>query len=96
MQTHTLGEARYPSPIGHKVSVDIRIPERIIAGADPGLLFELNGPMEKLFFNSWETVAGIVTCGGLCPGLHKAIYPVICMLSAAMGASAWTGGIRAS
>ncbi len=32
-------------PIGHKVSDDIRIPERIVPGADPGLLFELAGPM---------------------------------------------------
>ena len=28
MQTPTLGEARYPSPIGHKVSDGIRIAER--------------------------------------------------------------------
>lgn len=51
MQTPTLGEACFPSPIGHKVSDDIRIPERIVPGADPGLLFELVGPREKLFFN---------------------------------------------
>ena len=73
MQSPTLGEARFPSPIGHQVSDDIRIPERIVPGADPGLLFELAGPREKLFFNPKETMAGIVTCGGLCPGLNNVI-----------------------
>lgn len=60
MQTPTLGEARYPSPIGHKVSDGIRIPERIVPGTDPGLLFELAGPRE-MFFNPRETVVKRIT-----------------------------------
>ena len=35
--------------------------------------FELAGPREKLFFNPAETTVGIVTCGGLCPGLNDVI-----------------------
>ena len=35
--------------------------------------FELAGPREKLFFNPAETTIGIVTCGGLCPGLNDVI-----------------------
>ena len=35
--------------------------------------FELAGPREKVFFNPAETVVGIVTCGGLCPGLNDVI-----------------------
>jgi 6-phosphofructokinase 1 len=35
--------------------------------------FELAGPREKLFFNPEEVTVGIVTCGGLCPGLNDVI-----------------------
>jgi 6-phosphofructokinase 1 len=35
--------------------------------------FELAGPRKKIFFNPRETVVGIVTCGGLCPGLNDVI-----------------------
>ena len=35
--------------------------------------FELAGPRAKLFFDAKETRAGIVTCGGLCPGLNNVI-----------------------
>ena len=35
--------------------------------------FELAGPREKIFFNPAETTVGIVTCGGLCPGLNDVI-----------------------
>jgi 6-phosphofructokinase 1 len=35
--------------------------------------FELSGPREKLFFNPEEVTVGIVTCGGLCPGLNDVI-----------------------
>jgi 6-phosphofructokinase 1 len=31
------------------------------------------GPREKLFFDTSKTRAGIVTCGGLCPGLNNVI-----------------------
>jgi 6-phosphofructokinase 1 len=34
---------------------------------------ELAGPREKLFFNPEEVTVGIVTCGGLCPGLNDVI-----------------------
>jgi len=35
--------------------------------------FELAGPRQKLFFNPNEVTVGIVTCGGLCPGLNDVI-----------------------
>src|SRR4051812_23080159 len=73
MQTPTLGEARFASTRSHTISDDRRIPERIEIGADPGLLFELAGPRAKLFFDAKQTRAGIVTCGGLCPGLNNVI-----------------------
>ena len=73
MQTPTLGEARFASTQSHTVSDDIRIPERIEIGAEAGLQFELAGPRAKLFFDAKQTRAGIVTCGGLCPGLNNVI-----------------------
>jgi 6-phosphofructokinase 1 len=73
METPSLGEARFASRLKHTVSDEIRLPERIESGGDPGLLFELAGPRGKLFFNPKETAAGIVTCGGLCPGLNNVI-----------------------
>jgi 6-phosphofructokinase 1 len=39
--------------------------------------FEKAGPREKLFFNSSEVKAGIVTCGGLCPGLNNVIRSLV-------------------
>lgn len=73
MNTPTLGEARFPSTQSHTVGDDVRIPERIEIGAEPGLQFEVAGPRSKLFFDPKQTRAGIVTCGGLCPGLNNVI-----------------------
>ena len=73
MQTPTLGEARFPATPSHAVSDEVRIPERIEIGSEPGLQFELAGPRAKLFFDPKQTRAGIVTCGGLCPGLNNVI-----------------------
>jgi 6-phosphofructokinase 1 len=73
----TLGEGRFPSPIQHTVSDQARIPADIVrdpdAPARDEVLFELAGPRAKLFFDPAETRAGIVTCGGLCPGLNNVI-----------------------
>ena len=73
MNTHTLGEPRFASTLSHTISDDVRIPERIEIGAEPGITFELAGPRAKLFFDPKQTRAGIVTCGGLCPGLNNVI-----------------------
>jgi 6-phosphofructokinase 1 len=71
MNTPNLGDPRFDSKRSHTISDDVRIPERIEIGTDPGLQFELAGPRAKLFFDGKKTRAGIVTCGGLCPGLNN-------------------------
>ncbi len=38
--------------------------------------FECAGPREKIFFNPAGLVCGIVTCGGLCPGLNDVIRTI--------------------
>jgi 6-phosphofructokinase 1 len=77
MEVMTLGEAKVPSPIHYAVDDRIRVPAEI--AAIPGqpvadqASFELAGPRAKLFFDPKQTRAGIVTCGGLCPGLNNVI-----------------------
>jgi len=77
MNIRSLGAARFPSPLGRWVNESERVPATILrtaaAPSDPGLLFELAGARENLFFHPAETRAGIVTCGGLCPGLNDVI-----------------------
>ena len=73
MNIQSLGQALFNSTHTHTTSDDIRIPERIEIGSDPGLQFELAGPRAKLFFDGKQTRAAIVTCGGLCPGLNNVI-----------------------
>jgi 6-phosphofructokinase 1 len=74
--TH-LGEARFDSPVPCPVSDRVRIPWHILSDPDAPpaeqLFFELAGPRAKLFFDPAKTRAGIVTCGGLCPGLNNVI-----------------------
>ncbi len=77
--TH-LGEAIYKSPVKRTINDNLRVPEYIIndtgSASKPGLQFELAGPREKIFFDPAKTKAGIVTCGGLCPGLNDVIRSV--------------------
>jgi 6-phosphofructokinase 1 len=40
---------------------------------EPSAAFERAGPRELLFFEPRDLKAGIVTCGGLCPGMNNAI-----------------------
>ena len=47
--------------------------------------FELAGPREKLYFDPGKTRDGIVTCGGLCPGLNDVIYSIFLELNNAYG-----------
>lgn len=39
--------------------------------------FEAAGPRKKIFFEPRSTVAAVVTCGGLCPGLNDVIRAVV-------------------
>ena len=84
-----LGKPRFTSPVRRTVSDDLRVPEHIVQdGQSPssaGNLFELAGPRAKLFFDPKQTRAGIVTCGGLCPGLNDVIRSLFLELHHAYG-----------
>ena len=46
----------------------------------PAEFAEVAGPRRNLFFNPETFVAGIVTCGGLCPGLNNVIRHLVMTL----------------
>ena len=77
---HTLGEARFDSPLPTMAASATLVPAEITwpDGVPPEdlLLFEKAGPYPKLFFDPAATRAAIVTCGGLCPGLNDVIRSV--------------------
>ena len=78
-----LGPAKYDSPLKGQISrfyngeavstIDRTKDFAELEKIEDIEYFELSGPREKLFFNPEETTVGIVTCGGLCPGLNDVI-----------------------
>ena len=46
----------------------------------PGLSFEKAGAREQIHFDPAKTVAAVVTCGGLCPGLNNVIRSLFLQL----------------
>jgi 6-phosphofructokinase 1 len=90
MTVTLLGEARFPSPIPRAVNDALRVPAEIVRDpAQPAttddLSFELAGPRASLFFDPARARAGIVTCGGLCPGLNDVIRSLFLELHHAYG-----------
>lgn len=85
-----LGECRISSPMSGVRFVkdddsilfhsDIRkIREYIERGNEPPH-FEEAGPRENIFFDPANLSCGIVTCGGLCPGLNNVIRAIVLSL----------------
>jgi 6-phosphofructokinase 1 len=88
-----LGKCLIPSPVvGHlgesavtfvgaaeKVLVDDRLSVlRTHAGQATALpAFELAGPRNKIFFDPRTVGCGIVTCGGLCPGINNVVRGIV-------------------
>src|SRR5215813_10223242 len=89
MNIPVLGAARFQSPLKRWVNESERIPDTILRTVDArpedGLLFELAGARQHLFFDPPETRAGIVTCGGLCPGLNDVIRSLFFQMRHAYG-----------
>jgi 6-phosphofructokinase 1 len=63
---------------------------QVQAGVDPAA-FELAGPREQIYFNPDELRCGIVTCGGLCPGLNDVIRSIVFCLQEKYGVTATYG-----
>jgi len=85
-----LGECRIPSPMagGRFVRDDENglvhsnfqeIKKFLDEGKEPPSM-ELAGPREKIYFDPSKLKCGIVTCGGLCPGLNDVIRAIVMSL----------------
>lgn len=83
----TLGECKYDSPfkaqrqqfyndedgvIRHTLLRDLEQ----ISSIDEMEFFQMAGAREKIFFDPKDVTIGIITCGGLCPGLNDVIRAV--------------------
>ncbi|EOY30586.1 hypothetical protein QUC31_020191 [Theobroma cacao] len=64
------------------VHVDDSVPQKVVVHKDSprGIHFRRAGPRQKVYFDSDEVHACIVTCGGLCPGLNTVIRELVCGL----------------
>jgi 6-phosphofructokinase 1 len=85
-----LGLCRVPSPmsgipfIGDDEKVlynsTLKRVEAWLQQGTPLPAFELAGPRDKIFFDPSKLKCGIVTCGGLCPGLNDVIRAIVLSL----------------
>ena len=90
MSISRLGPATRPSPLGFSTVPGDAIADytndsaRVLWDPSPagqgGPAFEVAGPREKIYFNGPDIVAGIVTCGGLCPWLNDVIRGLVMAL----------------
>jgi len=90
-----LGEGRIPSPL--KGVCFVKNEERVLfhsslndakeyfEGGRPVPSFERAGPREKIYFDASKLKCGIVTCGGLCPGLNSVIRSIVLCLHHSYG-----------
>ena len=96
-----LGPCTYPSPLADRLAreaihyvgradrvlLDDRL-SRVVeheGGMATAPAFELAGPRHRVFFQPSELRAGIVTCGGLCPGLNNVIRGLVLELTQGYG-----------
>ncbi|XP_041996657.1 ATP-dependent 6-phosphofructokinase 1-like [Salvia splendens] len=65
------------------VDYDDTVAEKIVVHKDTvrGVHFRRAGPRQRVFFESDDVQACIVTCGGLCPGLNTVIREIVCGLN---------------
>ncbi|AGZ44328.1 ATP-dependent 6-phosphofructokinase [Actinoplanes friuliensis] len=98
----SLGESRIPSPLGslltrrgtteHYVDEADRVllddtVAMLAARGDELPSFEPGGPRRRIYFDPSKIRAGIVTCGGLCPGLNDVIRGLVLTLNNQYGVS---------
>jgi len=92
VQVPTLGACTVPSPLPMAEDGFIDEGDRVLlfsstrplqpflqSGREPPA-FEMAGPRRKIFFYPKKLTCGIVTCGGLCPGLNDVIRSIVLTL----------------
>jgi len=96
-----LGPCSYPSPLAQRLShaaihyvgkadrvlLNDRLSQVMEHEAELAAIpaFELAGPRHRLYFDPSRLRAGIVTCGGLCPGLNNVIRGIVLELTHGYG-----------
>jgi 6-phosphofructokinase 1 len=90
LEVSRLAEGRIPSPLKgvYFVKDDERVllhtglkeAKKHVEGNEPVPSFEKAGPREKIYFDPSKLKCGIVTCGGLCPGLNSVIRAIVLSL----------------
>jgi 6-phosphofructokinase 1 len=97
LEIKVLGPCRYESPLAarlgtaalhrvgavERVLLNDRLPPRSDGAAVP--TFEIAGPRDSIFFDPAALRCGIVTCGGLCPGINNVIRGLVLELTHAYG-----------
>ncbi|MBN1554622.1 MAG: ATP-dependent 6-phosphofructokinase [Phycisphaerae bacterium] len=61
----------------HRVLLEDRLDRIVKKSHDTLPAFELAGPRRKIFFDPHKLRVGIVTCGGICPGLNDVIRGIV-------------------
>ena len=69
-----LSDSIYVSDRGNRVILDSNVNVKEFPDIKS---FERAGPRSKIFYDPEEVKAGIVTCGGICPGLNDVIRSVV-------------------
>ena len=90
LEVQRIGSGRIQSPItgahfvedGDHVVLQSNPAEiqRVLAETGNILAFEKAGPRQKIYFDTSKLKCGIVTCGGLCPGLNDVIRALVLSL----------------
>jgi 6-phosphofructokinase 1 len=87
----SLGACRHPSPLAapaHEPFVDEA--RRVLLCSDtvqlggmgsPPPSFEPAGPRARIFFDPGALTCGVLTCGGLCPGLNNVVRAIVLRLA---------------
>ncbi|MCK4578670.1 MAG: ATP-dependent 6-phosphofructokinase [Candidatus Marinimicrobia bacterium] len=87
-----MGDARYPSPLANvnfvgdnkKILYNIDYSSAVTRDerTEANLtVMELAGPRERLYYDPRKVTAGIVSCGGLCPGINNVIRALFMQLN---------------
>lgn len=89
-RVNRLGESHYDNPMQdisfttdrdavlyHGMLEEIKL---LLDGGQVPPAFDMAGPREKIFFDPSTLSCGIVTCGGLCPGLNDVIRSLVLSL----------------
>lgn len=101
LRIKTLGACRYESPLKARFAAsamhDVGEADRVLlddrfspaapvdAQGEEAPAFEVAGPRNRIFFDPATLRCGIVTCGGLCPGINNVVRGLVLELTHAYG-----------